>query len=77
MGRRASVIELTYGDREFLEAQTRARTIQAQTVARARILLLKADGRSVDDIADRVGLNRKSPLFPLPVEPQGRMTPPA
>ena len=63
MGRRASVIELTDEDREFLEAQTRARTIQAQTVARARILLLKADGNSVDDIADRVGLNRKSVML--------------
>lgn len=63
MGRRASVIELTDEDRDFLEAQTRARTIQAQTVARARILLLKADGRSVDDIADRVGLNRKSVML--------------
>ena len=63
MGRRASVIELTDEDREFLEAQARARTIQAQTVARARILLLKADGRSVDDIADRVGLNRKSVML--------------
>ena len=63
MGRRASVIELTDEDRDFLEAQTRARTIQAQTVARARILLLKADGHTVDDIADRVGLNRKSVML--------------
>ena len=63
MGRRASVITLTDEDREFLEAQTRARTIQAQTVARARILLLKADGHTVDDIADKVGLNRKSVML--------------
>ena len=52
MGRKASVITLTVEEREYLEAQTRARTIQAQTVNRARILLLKADGCSIDDIAD-------------------------
>ena len=63
MSRRASVIELTDEDREFLETQARARTIQAQTVARARILLLKADGHTVDDIADKVGLNRKSVML--------------
>ena len=51
MGRKASVITLTVEEREYLEAQTRARTIQAQTVNRARILLLKADGCSIDDIA--------------------------
>lgn len=44
MGRKSTVIELTSADREYLELQTRARTIQAQTVNRARILLLKADG---------------------------------
>lgn len=48
-----------------LEAQTRARTIQAQTVNRARILLLKADGRSINDIADKVGINRKSVMLCL------------
>ena len=41
MGRKATTISLTAQDRNFLEAQTRARTIQAQTVNRARILLLK------------------------------------
>jgi len=44
MGRKSSIINLTAEDREYLEMQTRARTIQAQTVSRARILLLKADG---------------------------------
>ena len=63
MGRKASHIVLTAEDREYLETQTRARTIQAQTVNRARILLLKADGCSVDDIADKVGLNRKSVML--------------
>ena len=65
MGRKSSVITLTSEDREYLETQTRARTIQAQTVNRARILLLKADGYSIDDIADKVGINRKSVMLCL------------
>ena len=58
MGRKSSIINLTAEDREYLEMQTRARTIQAQTVSRARILLMKADGCSIDDIADKVGIKR-------------------
>jgi len=54
---------LSNDDRSYLELQTRARTIQAQTVNRARILLLKADGTSIDDIADKVGMNRKSVML--------------
>ncbi len=65
MGRKASVINLTAEEREYLETRTRARTIQAQTANRARILLLKADGCSVDDIADKVGINRKSVMLCL------------
>lgn len=65
MGRKSSVINLTAEDRKYLEMQTRARTIQAQTVSRARILLLKADGCSIDDIADKVGINRKSVMLCL------------
>ena len=63
MGRKAIALALTQEDREFLESQARARTIQAQTVIRARILLLKADGCSIDAIADKVGLNRKSVML--------------
>ena len=63
MGKKASTITLNTDDRLYLEAQTRARTIQAQTVNRARILLLKADGISIDDIADKVGMNRKSVML--------------
>lgn len=65
MGRKSVAIELTPADRKYLELQTRARTIQAQTVNRARILLLKADGHSIDDIADKVGMNRKSIMLCL------------
>ena len=63
MGRKAKVLQLSSEERDYLEQQTRARTIQAQTVNRARILLLKADGLSVADIADKVGLNRKSVML--------------
>ena len=60
MGRKSIPVVLSAKDREYLEAQTRARTIQAQTVTRARVLLLRADGCAIDEIADKVGLNRKS-----------------
>lgn len=63
MGRKASNITLSDTDRTYLETQTRARTIQAQTVSRARILLLKADGTSIEEIADKVGMNRKSVML--------------
>ncbi len=65
MGRNTSSIELTNADREYLQLQTRTRTIQAQTVNRARIILLKADGISIDEIADKVGMNRKSVMLCL------------
>lgn len=63
MGRKSTTITLSNEDREYLELQTRARTIQAQTVNRARILLLKADGARIADIADKVGMNRKSVML--------------
>ena len=63
MGRKSTTITLSNEDRDYLELQTRARTIQAQTVNRARILLLKAEGISIDDIADKVGMNRKSVML--------------
>lgn len=65
MGERASSIELSNEEREYLKLQTRARTIQAQTVTRARILLLRADSVSIDAIADKVGLNRCSVMLCL------------
>lgn len=65
MGRKSTTIKLSDTDREYLESQTRARTIQAQTVNRARIILLKSEGVSIDEIADKVGLNRKSVMLCL------------
>ena len=65
MGKKASTITLSPEDRSYLEAQTRSRTIQAQTVCRARILLLKSEGESIDAIADKVGINRCSVMLCL------------
>ena len=47
-------------DKSYLESQTKARTIQAQTVLRTRMLLHKSDGQSINAIADKVDMNRKS-----------------
>ena len=63
MARTPSTIELTPEERSYLEAKARARTVQAQVARRARILILKADGEKIDDIADKVGLNRKSVML--------------
>ena len=65
MGKRASSIELSNEEREYLKLQTRFRIIRAQTVTRARILLLRADSVSIDAIADKVGFNRCSVMLCL------------
>ena len=65
MGKRANTITLTKEDRAYLEAQTRSRTNQAQTVCRARILLLKSEGEPINVIADKVGINRCSVMLCL------------
>ena len=65
MGRKSSVITLSKEDRERLEAQVRARTSQAQTVTCAKVLLLKADGKTADEIAEKLDINRKSVLLCL------------
>ena len=60
-----TVAEIAMNQREHLKALLRTRTIQAQIMNRARILLLKANGESVDTIAEKVGLNRNSVLLCL------------
>ena len=62
---KAKPLALNTEDRELLEALIRTRTIQASIMNRARIILLKADGESIDSIADKVGLNRNSVLLCL------------
>lgn len=65
MGKKSIVINLRAEEREYLKTQTRARTIQAQTVNHARILLLKAEGYTINEITDKVGINRKSVMLCL------------
>ena len=65
MGRKATILELSSEERSKLETLVKARTLQAQTVSRARILLLKAEGVKVDEIAEKVGINRNSVMLCL------------
>ena len=65
MGKKSGTIILTDEERSYLETQMRSRTIQAQTVQRARILLLRADSIPIDSIADKVGINRCSVMLCL------------
>ena len=62
---KAKPLTLSTEKRSQLETITRTRTLQAQVVSRARILLLKSDGYSVDAIAEKVDLNRNSVLLCL------------
>ena len=58
-------IELTDKEREYFEALVRTRTTQAQAVQRAKIILLKAEGVSIDAIAVKLDINRKSVMLCL------------
>ena len=51
-----TTVALGERDREMLERLARMRTAQAQTVTRARILLLRDSGETLVSIAERVGL---------------------
>lgn len=62
---KATPLEITGDDRDYLETICRTRTIQAQIMNRARIILLKANGESIDDIAEKVGMNRNSVMLCL------------
>ena len=56
---------LSAEDHDRLESIVKTRTLQAQVVTRARILLLKESGNSIDMIADKVDLNRNSVMLCL------------
>ena len=58
-------LALSIEEHDRLESIVRTRTLQAQIVSRARILLLKESGDSVDTIAGKVDLNRNSVLLCL------------
>lgn len=53
----AKSITITDDDYEYLQSLTRQRTIQAQVVDRAKILIYKAQGDSNQAIADRLDVN--------------------
>jgi transposase len=60
---KVSVLKISESDRIYFESIVRSRTMQAQVVQRARIILLKAEGNPIDVIADKVGINRKSVML--------------
>ena len=61
MGNRSTKITLIADEIEYLETQTKARTIQAQTVTRAKVLLLRSEGNTIKYIADKLDINRNCP----------------
>ena len=53
-------LPLSDEDKKYLKSVSKTRTIQAQVVDRARILLYKADGVSFDDIAARLNISKRT-----------------
>lgn len=54
------IISLSDSDQEYLQSLVRQRTLQAQIVDRAKILLYKEQGDSYETIANRLDINLKS-----------------
>ena len=52
MSKIVTTVELSDNERDYLASLIKTRTIQAQTVDRARMLLWKSEGRTFSDIAD-------------------------
>lgn len=52
MSKIVTTVELSDNERDYLAPLIKTRTIQAQTVDRARMLLWKSEGRTYSDIAD-------------------------
>jgi transposase len=52
-------ITLTAEERRTLRAWLRSTTIRSGLLRRARMILLLADGRTITDIAARVGISRR------------------
>ena len=53
-------LPLSDEDKKYLKSLSKTRTIQAQVVDRARILLYKADGVSFDNIAARLNISKRT-----------------
>ena len=54
---RKTYLPLSDEDRNYLKSLSKKRTIQAQVVDRARILLYKADGMTFQQIADKLAIS--------------------
>ena len=54
---RKTYLPLSDEDRDYLKSLSKKRTIQAQVVDRARILLYKADGMTFQEIADKLAIS--------------------
>ncbi|QEJ98073.1 IS630 family transposase [Treponema phagedenis] len=66
-----SKLELNPEELTYLESLVRLRTIQAQTLTRARILLLKSKGLSIKETAGKVGYTYRSVALCLKKYKQG------
>jgi transposase len=62
---KSRLLVITDDDRAYLESVIRRRTVQAQTANRAKIILFKANGETVDSIANKLDINRKSVMLCL------------
>ena len=58
-------LKITDEDKKELESIVRKRTIEYRTVIRAKILLLKVEGKTIDEIAEKVELSRNSVMLCL------------
>lgn len=54
---RKTNLPLSDEDRNYLKSLSKKRTIQAQVVDRTRILLYKADGMTLQEIADKLSIS--------------------
>ena len=54
---------ITEADKKELKDLLKKRTIQVQTANRAKILLLKAEGKTIDKTAEEIRVNRKSVML--------------
>lgn len=50
-------LALSDEDKDYLKSLSKKRTIQAQVVDRARILLYKADGMTFQEIAEKLAIS--------------------
>ena len=60
---RKTYLPLSDEDKNYLKSLSKKRTIQAQVVDRARILLYKADGMTFQEIADKLTIRSQRYAF--------------